>query len=112
MLQGSVEKRIVQALPVDLAVLNPPRGGADASVLVRLAEAGVPRIVYVSCDPATLARDVARLPGYRVVQARAFDLFPQTTHVETLLVLERGAVAREASGTSAPPAGEAPFGGR
>jgi 23S rRNA (uracil1939-C5)-methyltransferase len=44
-------------------------------------------IIYVSCDPATLARDLSRLPGYRVAALRAFDMFPQTAHVETVCEL-------------------------
>ena len=44
-------------------------------------------VVYVSCDPATLARDVARMPRYRIVSLRAFDMFPQTAHVETVCEL-------------------------
>jgi 23S rRNA (uracil1939-C5)-methyltransferase len=56
------------------------------SALERLAPA---RVVYVSCDPATLARDLTRLPGYRIGTVRAFDLFPQTAHVETVTLLER-----------------------
>ena len=47
------------------------------------------RIVYVSCDPATLARDLGRLQGFRLSSALAFDLFPQTAHVETVAVLDR-----------------------
>jgi tRNA/tmRNA/rRNA uracil-C5-methylase (TrmA/RlmC/RlmD family) len=43
--------------------------------------------VYVSCDPATLARDIARLPGYRVDRVETFDMFPQTAHVETVCEL-------------------------
>ena len=59
-------------------------------MLARLAESGVERVVYVSCDAATLARDVSRLRGaFRVERVRCFDLFPQTSHVETVLVLER-----------------------
>jgi 23S rRNA (uracil1939-C5)-methyltransferase len=51
----------------------------------------VPRIVYVSCDPATLARDVRLLVdgGYRITEARAFDLFPRTAHVEAVITLDR-----------------------
>jgi 23S rRNA (uracil1939-C5)-methyltransferase len=46
------------------------------------------RVVYISCDPATLARDLQRLESFRLVLVQAFDLFPQTTHVETVAVLE------------------------
>jgi len=46
------------------------------------------RLVYISCDPATLARDLQRLPRFRITGLQAFDLFPQTTHVETVAVLE------------------------
>jgi 23S rRNA (uracil1939-C5)-methyltransferase len=48
------------------------------------------RVLYISCDPATLARDLVRLgPGFRLTEARAFDLFPQTAHVETVAVLDQ-----------------------
>jgi tRNA/tmRNA/rRNA uracil-C5-methylase (TrmA/RlmC/RlmD family) len=47
-------------------------------------------VIYVSCDAATLARDVARLPGFRVASLRAFDMFPQTAHVETVCELVPG----------------------
>lgn len=70
-----------------LVVLDPPRAGAAAAVpaLLKLA---APRIVYVSCDPATLARDVAALgEKYEVVRVRPLDMFPQTAHVETVCLL-------------------------
>jgi 23S rRNA (uracil1939-C5)-methyltransferase len=91
--QGLVE-HVLPRLPRPQAVLlNPPRTGAHARVteaLERLARepAGGLRVAYVSCDPATLARDLARLPSYVVRQVVAYDLFPQTSHVETLVVLE------------------------
>lgn len=91
-LSGTVEARLAEALPADVIVLNPPRAGCDASVCERLvdvvASASPPRaLVYVSCDPATLARDVKRLRGWRVVSTTCFDLFPQTAHVETVCLL-------------------------
>jgi 23S rRNA (uracil1939-C5)-methyltransferase len=71
-------------------VTNPPRTGMDERVTAALAASGAERLVYISCDPATLARDLGRLAAdYRLVHARAFDLFPQTAHVETVALLER-----------------------
>lgn len=89
-LEGRVEALIGEALPVEAAVLNPPRAGLHAKVPERLRERPPARLVYVSCDPATLARDLKRLSGtYRVAGLRCFDLFPQTAHVETVVELER-----------------------
>jgi 23S rRNA (uracil1939-C5)-methyltransferase len=70
-------------------ILNPPRTGVDARVTSALAGiATAPRaIVYVSCDPATLARDLSRLPGWTIARLTAFDMFPQTAHVETVCEL-------------------------
>lgn len=89
-LQGRVEDLLPDVLPVDLAVLNPPRTGLHESIPARLRRDGPRRMVYVSCDPPTLARDMGRLEdSYRLAKLRAFDLFPQTSHVETVAVLER-----------------------
>lgn len=89
-LEGTVEARIGEALPVDAAVLNPPRAGLHAVVPERLLGAGPARLLYVSCDPATLARDLGRLAlRYGLAGIRCFDLFPQTAHVETVVELER-----------------------
>ena len=84
-----MEERLPAALPADLVIVNPPRTGLHPAVPPLLEAARVARVVYVSCDPATLARDVGRLGGYRIVELHAFDLFPQTAHVETLAVLAR-----------------------
>ncbi|HTD59157.1 MAG TPA: TRAM domain-containing protein [Gemmatimonadaceae bacterium] len=87
---GRVEDALSDALPADVAILNPPRAGVDATVTEILAGPEGPRaIVYVSCDPATLARDVARLAPYSIASVRAFDMFPQTAHVETVCELTR-----------------------
>jgi 23S rRNA (uracil1939-C5)-methyltransferase len=90
---GRVEDELPATLPADVVVLNPPRAGLDARVpeLLQAAAArpGAPRgLVYVSCNPATLARDVARMPAYRVRRVQPYDMFPQTAHVETLVVLD------------------------
>ncbi len=71
-----------------LVLANPPRAGMAPGVVERLARSGAERIGYISCDPATLARDIARLAPYRLTTVRAFDLFPQTAHVETVALLE------------------------
>ncbi len=83
-----VEAVIAQHLPADVVVLNPPRAGVDARVTSAIATAkGLRGIVYVSCDPATLARDVARLEGWKVHHLQCYDMFPQTSHVETVCEL-------------------------
>jgi len=81
---------VLPSLPVPHAVVvNPPRGGLHWDVSLRLQSEPVPKLVYISCDPATLARDLQRLNvNYIVKDVRAFDLFPQTAHVETVAVLE------------------------
>ena len=83
-----VEDALPSVLPADVVVLNPPRAGVDAKVLDTLRRAKPPRaIIYVSCDPATLARDIARLAGWQVRSLQCFDMFPQTAHVETVCEL-------------------------
>lgn len=76
---------------VDTVVLDPPRNGAGKELMELLAAAVRTRIVYVSCEPSTLARDLAVIEklGWRIVDLRAFDLFPHTHHLESVTVLER-----------------------
>ena len=75
----------------DYAIVDPPRAGLGERAAKRLAELGIPRVAYVSCDPATLARDLVTLlaAGYKVEEAHLVDLFPQTYHMETVLHLAR-----------------------
>ena len=87
-IEGAVEDHLEEVLPADVVILNPPRAGVDNEVTRALSGRRIVRIIYVSCDPATLARDFGRLHGYRLRSIEAFDLFPQTAHVETLAVLE------------------------
>ena len=74
----------------DMAVVDPPRAGAK-DVVRSLAKLKIPLIVMISCDPATLARDLQDLVagGYRLRSVDGFDMFPQTHHLETLVVLDR-----------------------
>jgi 23S rRNA (uracil1939-C5)-methyltransferase len=72
-------------------LVDPPRTGMSKEAALRVVAAHAPRVVYVSCDVATLARDVRRFldAGYRLSHVEAFDLFPNTAHVESLVVLDR-----------------------
>lgn len=86
--RSTVERALGKHLPADLVILNPPRRGLRAPVAEVLSRSQAGRIVYISCDPATLARDIKVLASiYRFEAARAFDLFPQTAHVETVASL-------------------------
>jgi 23S rRNA (uracil1939-C5)-methyltransferase len=86
---GRVEEHLRDALPADIVLLNPPRVGLSDTVPAQLSSAPAGRLVYVSCNPATLARDAARLTtAYRLTRAQAVDLFPQTAHVEVVATFE------------------------
>lgn len=89
-LQGKAEERIAELDGYDLVVMDPPRTGCERAVLDRIAEVRPRRVVYVSCNPSTLARDakILRTAGYALKSVRAFDMFPQTVHVETVALLE------------------------
>jgi 23S rRNA (uracil1939-C5)-methyltransferase len=71
-------------------VVDPPRAGLGAETTALLAEIAAPALTYVSCDPATLARDLRALPGYRIQSVTLVDLFPQSFHLETVVQLQRG----------------------
>jgi 23S rRNA (uracil1939-C5)-methyltransferase len=86
---GRVEDHLAAALPADVVLLNPPRGGLDARVtsVLQSTTRAPSAVVYTSCDPATLGRDLARLPRFRLASVRSYDMFPQTAHVETVCEL-------------------------
>jgi 23S rRNA (uracil1939-C5)-methyltransferase len=86
-----VEEVIDRYLPADVVLVNPPRSGLHERVARALAREGAVRagVVYTSCNPATLARDLARMPGFSIRSVDCFDMFPQTAHVETVCVLQR-----------------------
>jgi tRNA/tmRNA/rRNA uracil-C5-methylase (TrmA/RlmC/RlmD family) len=75
---------------VDAVIVDPPRKGLDASLIGALSSRPVPLVLYLSCNPTTLARDLAMMrPAYRPVLVQGFDFFPQTPHIETLAILEK-----------------------
>ena len=73
----------------DCVIVNPPRRGIGARLAAALEGSGVEHIVYSSCNPVSLAKDLARMPGYEVAQARIFDMFPHTKHLEVAVLLQR-----------------------
>jgi 23S rRNA (uracil1939-C5)-methyltransferase len=88
----SIEELHERSGDPDVVVVDPPRAGLAGKALKRLGETAAPRIVYVSCNPTTLAGDVKRLRddyGYALRRARPVDMFPHTPHVETVALLER-----------------------
>jgi len=80
-----------EALGETTLVVDPPRAGLSQKVVRRIVEAGPKRIVYVSCNPTTLARDLGELSrgGYRVEWVQPVDMFPHTPHIEAVARLER-----------------------
>lgn len=74
----------------DVIITDPPRAGMHPDVTARIAESGARKIVYVSCNPATQARDIELLAkNYKVIKVQAVDMFPHTQHVESVVLLER-----------------------
>jgi 23S rRNA (uracil1939-C5)-methyltransferase len=87
----AMRELVEQAGRPDVAVVDPPRAGLSQKVVRRIVEAAPARIVYVSCNPTTLAPNAAQMAeaGYRLTRVRPVDMFPQTPHVECVALLER-----------------------
>ena len=92
----AAEELKTEGIKPDVVILDPPRKGCAREVLETVAEMKPERIVYVSCDPATLARDcgIFRELGYETVKAAACDMFPRTGHCETVACLTRSFASR------------------
>lgn len=93
--EGTVEvilpEIVAQIKPTDLVVLDPPRAGLNAKARQALIDLNPKEIIYISCDPSTLARDLKHFSeaGYCLQNVHAFDMFPQTAHVETVVLLSK-----------------------
>jgi len=98
-----VRPLLEQAGRPDVLVLDPPRAGLSQKVVRRVIECDAPRIVYVSCNPTTLAPNVAQLveAGYRLTRVRPVDMFPQTPHIECVALLEKAAPGGASGGGGA-----------
>ena len=85
-------ERAEQGGHADVVFMDPPRAGSDEAFLSSVVKLAPEKIVYISCNPATLARDLALFAeeGYVTKEVQPVDLFPQTTHVECVVLLERG----------------------
>jgi 23S rRNA (uracil1939-C5)-methyltransferase len=92
---GDVAEMLSQVIQkvrhIDLIVLNPPRKGVKPAALEAVLASGVQKIIYVSCEPTSLARDLDKLVAhnYRLVRVKPFDMFPQTEEVETVVLLTK-----------------------
>lgn len=92
---GAVEVELDRLLKegkqLDAIVFDPPRKGIEESILRKVAEVAIPEMVYISCNPSTLARDLKIMAdcGYQVGEIQPFDMFPQTSHVETVALLSK-----------------------
>ena len=100
------EKLAAEDLRPDVICVDPPRKGLGEDVIAAIDQMAPKQVVYVSCDPATLGRDVKRFAGvgYMLREAVAVDMFPRTAHVETVVSLERqggaGSITKEGIGWS------------
>ena len=83
------DARALEDVRTEMLVINPPRGGIGADLRVAITTASPEWVVYSSCNATSLARDLAGLPGHRVVRAGLFDMLPQTRHHEVIALLER-----------------------
>ena len=86
-----IPELLEKGIKADVIVVDPPRKGCDIKLLNAIADSNVEKIVYVSCDPSTLARDLKILDesGYETVEIQPVDMFPNTAHVETVCLLDR-----------------------
>lgn len=94
-INGAVEKELVTLInnnkKIDTIIFDPPRKGLEASIIDKVAELNLKEVVYISCNPSTFARDIKLFSekGYSLKKLQAVDMFPQTSHVETIALIQR-----------------------
>ena len=89
-LTGTVEEHAITLdKPIHTFIVDPPRKGCSEAVIQTLLKSKPKQIVYISCNPSTLARDLERLEGYKIEEIRVIDMFPQTQHIETAILATR-----------------------
>ena len=93
-LTGPCEKLIdtVDLTKFNKVFLDPARMGAEVNVIKKINEQNLDKIVYMSCDPETLVRDIKLLTNYKITFVQTYDMFPQTNHIETLVLLAKKSV--------------------
>lgn len=86
-----IDSKFIKENKIDAVTVDPPRAGLDKEVVKTIANAGIDKIVYISCNPQTLARDIKRLidRGYKLEKIKVVDMFPQTMHVECIALIQR-----------------------
>ncbi|MBM0045971.1 23S rRNA (uracil(1939)-C(5))-methyltransferase RlmD [Anaerococcus sp. mt242] len=86
-----IDNNFINKEKIDAITVDPPRAGLDKEVVKTIANADIEKIVYISCNPQTLARDIKRFidRGYKLEKIKAVDMFPQTMHVETVVLMSR-----------------------
>lgn len=86
-----IDSNFIKKEKIDAVTVDPPRAGLDKEVVKTIANADIEKIVYISCNPQTLARDIKRFmdKGYELKKIKAVDMFPQTMHVETVVLMSR-----------------------
>ncbi|MDU2353959.1 MAG: methyltransferase domain-containing protein, partial [Anaerococcus sp.] len=86
-----IDSKFIKENKIDAVTVDPPRAGLDKEVVKTIANADIEKIVYISCNPQTLARDIKRFMdrGYELKKIKAVDMFPQTMHVETIALIQK-----------------------
>ena len=86
-----IDEKFIKKEKIDSLIVDPPRAGLDKDLIKSIGKSGLKEIIYISCNPQTLARDISRLEkqGYKLEKIKAVDMFPQTMHVECIALIQR-----------------------